>query len=94
MAIDDRSLSDCSGVHANMLETLKLHVRSRIANGESRIDFSKDVALYLIDRAQRWELMHCNIPVRRPPFRGLPGRIYNIIKNLMTPQRRQYAIHD
>lgn len=51
-------LPGCFNVHANMLEALKISVNSRINNGEFRVDFSPEVALYLIDRAQRWERMN------------------------------------
>lgn len=59
MADDSQGdLPGCFNVHANMLEALKITVHDRMANGAARIDFSPDVALYLIDRAQRWERMN------------------------------------
>lgn len=70
MPSDEPSLPGCFNAHANMLEALKIHVLSRIANGETRIDFNHDCALYLIDRAQRWERMHHDMEVHN--HRRLP----------------------
>jgi hypothetical protein len=63
-------LPGCFNVHANMLEALKISVTSRITNGESRLDLSSEVVLYLIDRAQRWERMNHDLGVHN--HRRLP----------------------
>lgn len=69
MPSDDPDLP-CFNAHANMLEALKISVLSRMQNGELRIDFSHEVALYLIDRAQRWERMKHDLDVHN--HRRLP----------------------
>lgn len=63
-------LPGCFNAHANMLVALKIFVQSRIANGERRIDFSPEVALYLVDRAERWERMSHDLEVHN--HRRLP----------------------
>lgn len=70
MPSDDPDLPGCFNAHANMLEALKISVLSRMQNGELRIDFSHEVALYLIDRAQRWERMNHDLAVHN--HRRLP----------------------
>lgn len=66
----DDDMTGCFNIHANMLEALKVTVLSRIQSGEQRIDFSAEAAMYLIDRAQRWERMHHDLEIHN--HRRLP----------------------